>query len=306
MVHPWLELDEEALMEKMRNSSIPQLIQELKTAIGTVDGKVQRLFAVKCASVAYGIAPMPYVKSSTKQTPSGTLIEAAENPDATLKTEAMRAIHAAEKMARGIYLSRGILKIQRDAEKCVQEEFRAPLHYAYRAAAATLLSHPKNAAIEASNNARECARIVSFMVSKNGGGDREEARLQFKALREIWQDAKKEEPKVEVEKQKQYARRNPLKQDEAGGYYIRHVEAMTAEGLHEKSAIAAELAHRDIEIVRLSREVAFYAQRMDALQKIQSKMRDPERKAVCDILANGSTDVFAVKEEDPKVKSSQG
>jgi len=65
--------------------------------------------------------------------------------------------------------------------------------------------------------------------------------------------------------------------------------------LHEKSDIAGELAHRDIEIARLRREVAFYTQRMDALQKIQSKMRDPERKAVCDILANGSTYVYSRK-----------
>ena len=39
-----------------------------------------------------------------------------------------------------------------------------------------------------------------------------------------------------------------------GGYYTRHVSAMTAERLHEKSDIAAELAHRDIEIVRLRAE----------------------------------------------------
>jgi hypothetical protein len=91
---------------------------------------------------------------------------------------------------------------------------------------------------------------------------------------------------------KQYAKRDHMAQDAAGGYYIRHVEAMTAEGLHEKSDIAGELAHRDIQITRLRREVAFYTQRMDALQKVQSKMRDPERQAVCDILANGSTDAL--------------
>jgi len=31
-------------------------------------------------------------------------------------------------------------------------------------------------------------------------------------------------------------------------YYTRHVMAMTAEGLHSKSDIAAELAHRDIQL----------------------------------------------------------
>lgn len=36
--------------------------------------------------------------------------------------------------------------------------------------------------------------------------------------------------------------------DFAGGYYSRHVNAMTAEGLNSKSAIAAELAVRDFVI----------------------------------------------------------
>ena len=37
----------------------------------------------------------------------------------------------------------------------------------------------------------------------------------------------------------------------------------------------------------------FYKRRCEALQAIQSNMRDPERKAVCNILANGSTDECA-------------
>ena len=36
-----------------------------------------------------------------------------------------------------------------------------------------------------------------------------------------------------------------------GEHYLRHVSAMTGEGLHAKSAIAAELAWRDAEIERL-------------------------------------------------------
>ena len=35
--------------------------------------------------------------------------------------------------------------------------------------------------------------------------------------------------------------------------------------------------------------LAFYKRRCDALQQWQSKMRDPERTVVCDILANGHT-----------------
>lgn len=35
--------------------------------------------------------------------------------------------------------------------------------------------------------------------------------------------------------------------------------------------------------------LSFYKLRCENLQKIQNKMRDPERKMVCDILANGYT-----------------
>ncbi len=47
---------------------------------------------------------------------------------------------------------------------------------------------------------------------------------------------------------REYAERDILKQ---GNHYMRHVAAMTTEGLYSKSDIAAELAHRDIEIERL-------------------------------------------------------
>lgn len=86
----------------------------------------------------------------------------------------------------------------------------------------------------------------------------------------------------------EYAERDILKQ---GDHYMRHITAMTAEKLHDKSDIAAELAHRDIEIKQLAQSCAFYQRRCNALQAVQSKMRDPERKVVCDILANGFTEV---------------
>jgi len=41
-----------------------------------------------------------------------------------------------------------------------------------------------------------------------------------------------------------YADRDPEAQ---GAHFLRHLDRMTVEGLHGKSAIAAELAHRDIE-----------------------------------------------------------
>lgn len=43
------------------------------------------------------------------------------------------------------------------------------------------------------------------------------------------------------------------------------------------------------EIDRLRQSVEFYKRRCDALQEWQSKMRDPERTIVCDIIANGCT-----------------
>ena len=53
--------------------------------------------------------------------------------------------------------------------------------------------------------------------------------------------------------EKQYAERDPIALDKAGGYFTRHLAAMTAEGLHDKSAIAEELAHRDMELDRLKK-----------------------------------------------------
>ena len=52
-------------------------------------------------------------------------------------------------------------------------------------------------------------------------------------------------------KEKQYEERDAFKLDIAGGYYCRHVSAMTSEKLHSKSDIAAELGHRDMIIDEL-------------------------------------------------------
>jgi hypothetical protein len=40
---------------------------------------------------------------------------------------------------------------------------------------------------------------------------------------------------------------------------------------------------------QLEHEAAFYRRRVQALEQWQSRMRDPERTVVCDILANGFT-----------------
>ena len=49
------------------------------------------------------------------------------------------------------------------------------------------------------------------------------------------------------------------------------------------------------EITRLQQSRDFYKRRCDALQSAQTRMRDPERKMVCDILANGLTREEPVK-----------
>lgn len=49
----------------------------------------------------------------------------------------------------------------------------------------------------------------------------------------------------------EYKERCPMALDAAGGYYIRHVSAMTGEKLHSKADIAAELGYRDLIIDEL-------------------------------------------------------
>lgn len=54
---------------------------------------------------------------------------------------------------------------------------------------------------------------------------------------------------------KQYSERDAMELDKVGGYYFRHVLAMTADGLHSKSDIAAELGWRDMQIDALQEQV---------------------------------------------------
>lgn len=54
---------------------------------------------------------------------------------------------------------------------------------------------------------------------------------------------------------KLYAEREIDVLDEEGGFYAAHINAMTAEGLNPKSAIAAELAYRDSLIVKLEARI---------------------------------------------------
>lgn len=68
---------------------------------------------------------------------------------------------------------------------------------------------------------------------------------------------------------KQYSERDAMELDEVGGHYFRHVLAMTAEGLHSKSEIAAELGWRDMQIAELQERLSRYS--MSAGQADQRK-----------------------------------
>lgn len=52
-----------------------------------------------------------------------------------------------------------------------------------------------------------------------------------------------------------YADRDAMELDGVGGYYCRHVNAMTIESLHSKGDIAAELGWRDMQIDTLKAEL---------------------------------------------------
>jgi hypothetical protein len=56
------------------------------------------------------------------------------------------------------------------------------------------------------------------------------------------------------------------------------------ENLNVQDGVIAGLQE---EISALTEKASFYARRCKELQAIQSRMRDPERQMVCDILANG-------------------
>ena len=73
---------------------------------------------------------------------------------------------------------------------------------------------------------------------------------------------------------------NPLTH-EAGGYYCRHVSALTEEALHAKSDIAAELGWRDLQIDTLTAHAENQAKELQLAQRFYSivvKERDFERE----------------------------
>lgn len=75
---------------------------------------------------------------------------------------------------------------------------------------------------------------------------------------------------------------------------------MTADTRESLDAVVARLQLLEIDhepdgwpavqmrdITRLRHALDFYRARCDLMQRVQHQMRDPERKMVCDILANG-------------------
>lgn len=68
----------------------------------------------------------------------------------------------------------------------------------------------------------------------------------------------------------QYAERDAMALDDAGGYYILHVCAMTKEGLHAKADIAAELGFRDMQIAELTKQ---RDELLSALESASAKMK---------------------------------
>ena len=74
-----------------------------------------------------------------------------------------------------------------------------------------------------------------------------------------------------------YADRDPSKLEP---WYSQHVNAMTAEGLHSKSDIAAELAHRDRQIRELMERIVALEQQNEALASRLGAVEDELRHSV--------------------------
>lgn len=72
-----------------------------------------------------------------------------------------------------------------------------------------------------------------------------------------------------------------------------------ANGWEPKARLLGNARAEDIirAIVRIKNKAAWYALRVDRLQHAQQFMRDPERKMICDIIANGSTELPNAKDQ---------
>ncbi len=68
----------------------------------------------------------------------------------------------------------------------------------------------------------------------------------------------------------EYRERNNEELDRRGGYFLRHMSAMTGDGLHSKSAIAGELGWRDMQIADLQHTL----KELMSIVKIHSEATD--------------------------------
>lgn len=102
---------------------------------------------------------------------------------------------------------------------------------------------------------------------------------------------------------KHYATRRPWELDAAGGYYCRHVAAMTEEGLHSKADIAAELAHRDNRIDELTERIRQLEAKESELSKILKA--SISRLEVIDHTSDGEGRVY-VKRYDGRFRINLG
>ena len=99
---------------------------------------------------------------------------------------------------------------------------------------------------------------------------------------------------------KHYADRDPMELDKAGGYYCRHVEAMTAEGLHAKSDLAGELGHRDRLVDDLERRLAVAQNALGVCQRerVKTNVRAMALSLEVEILRTyGNKDCIAMADE---------
>lgn len=69
----------------------------------------------------------------------------------------------------------------------------------------------------------------------------------------------------------QYAQRDAMALDVAGGYYTKHVCALTHEQLHSKSDIAAELAYRDYMIDDLNHALTIALSNVEAMSHVATR-----------------------------------
>jgi len=68
----------------------------------------------------------------------------------------------------------------------------------------------------------------------------------------------------------EYAERSPI---ELGEYYTTHIMAMTAEKLHDKSSIAAELAYRDKYIAELEEAIYEWREERDSVREEREQLK---------------------------------